>query len=60
MFKPIFIYILATYLKLVCGARSCEVERRPRNLEVPIFSLTHTFGASTGVASRKQNQEGLV
>ena len=54
-----------------CGVRDREVERRPRNLEVPSsipgsgcqlwdFSLAHTFGESTGVVPRKQNRERLV
>ena len=56
---------------MICGVRGREVERRPRNLEVPSsnpgsgsqlwdFSLAHTFGASTGVVPRKQNRERLV
>ena len=46
-------------------------ERRPCNHEVPSsspgsgsqlwdFSLAHTFGASTGVVTRKENRERLV
>ena len=53
------------------GVRGREVECRPCNHEVPSpspgsgsqlwdFSLAHTFGASTGVVPRKQNQERLV
>ena len=47
--------------------RGREVERRPCNYDVPSsspgsgsqlwdFSLAHTFGASTGVVPRKQNE----
>ena len=46
-------------LRMNCGVRGREVERRPCNHEVPSsspgsgsqlrdFSLAHTFGASTG------------
>ena len=54
--------------KSQCGVRGCVVECWPCNHEVPSsnpgsgsqlwdFSLAHTFGASTGVVPRKQNQE---
>ena len=53
------------------AVRGREVERRPRNHEVPSsspgsgsqlwdFSLAHTFGASTDVVPRKQNRKRLV
>ena len=55
----------------MCGVRGREVECRPCNHEVLSsspgsgsqlwdFSLAHRFGESTGVVSRKQNQERLV
>ena len=65
-----FVYTLAS-TNINCGVRGHEVEHRPCNHEVPssslwsgsqlwVFSLAHTFGASTGVVPRKQNLERLV